>query len=209
MKCKWKKTPKNRDCLPRCYQAETKAACRMWRSPIKWRRSSTRRSLWRTSCTWCSREASSGWVAWCVLRPDWRRGRFKYTPINNTHTHTSRRIFSHQWNSRASVGIKWYRGFNISWMSAAIAAGWRRITHHLLHYAVVKSFSGGRVLNDTIVGGGEHLQVSAPRKSSDHFVDSNGWKATAGVAFMQMFNVCLHPECIGYVPFVFISKAKL
>lgn len=144
-----------------------------------------------------------------VCPPTWLEKRKIQIHTNKQHTHTSRRIFSHQWNSRASGGIKWYRGFNISWMSAAIAAGWRRITHHLLHYAVVKSFSGGRVLNDTIVGGGEHLQLSAPRKSSDHFVDSNGWKATAGVAFMQMFNVCLHPECIGYVPFVFISKAKL
>lgn len=55
---------------PRYWRAGTRAACRRWRFPTGPPPNSTRHSPWWTSGTWCSREASSGWAAWCARPPE-------------------------------------------------------------------------------------------------------------------------------------------
>lgn len=55
--------------IPHYLPAETMAACRRWRFPRGWRRSSKHHSPSWTSCTWCFLVASSEWVAWCVHPP--------------------------------------------------------------------------------------------------------------------------------------------
>lgn len=54
---------------PRCWTAGTRVVFHTWRSPRGPRRSSRCRSPSWTSCTWCSRAASSGLAAWCGPPP--------------------------------------------------------------------------------------------------------------------------------------------